>query len=81
MLSDHQKSILNFLRTVESASKEEIYNNSSLNYYHNWQKHAGDVLSRMVKLGIIKRIKRGSYAISDKAKQTPNKTLDLFNIK
>lgn len=62
-LSDHQKSILSFLSTVEYATKEEIYKNTNLSYYLNWAKHTGDVLNRMVKRGLIERVGYGKYAI------------------
>lgn len=62
-LSEHQASILKYLRSVECATKQQIYENSTMSYYHNWQKHAGDVLSRMVKQGLITRTKTGVYAI------------------
>lgn len=54
--------ILSYLRTVESASKEEIYQNIQTSYYANWQKHLGDALSRLVKAGKVERLGRGSYA-------------------
>lgn len=33
-------------------------------YYHNQAKHTGEVLTRMVKAGLLKRVKVGDYQIS-----------------
>lgn len=69
MASDHQLQVLLYLRKVESATKGEIYANVNFGYYHNWQKHFGDCLSRMVKQGLIFREKRGVYRIGSPQKQ------------
>ena len=57
----HQEEILLYLKSVESATKKDIYTNVKFGYYHNWQKHLGDVLTRMVRNGTIERVKRGVY--------------------
>jgi predicted transcriptional regulator of viral defense system len=32
-------------------------------YYHNEAKHTGEVLSRMVKVGLLARVQRGVYQV------------------
>lgn len=68
-LSDHQLQILLYLQKVESARKAEIYANVNFGYYHNWEKHFGDALSRMVNRGLIFREKKGVYRIKPSQKQ------------
>ena len=63
-MTPHQKEVHEYLLKVESATKEQIYEEVSFWYYRNWEKHLGDVLSRMVKSGVIKRVKKGIYAIN-----------------
>lgn len=58
---DKQSEVLKYLLSKEVATKKEIYENVSFSYYHNWQKHLGDVLSRMVKNGKIERVKPGVF--------------------
>lgn len=44
-------------------SKQEIIQKAKLYYFNNTEKHAGDVLSRMVKSGLLKRVKKGVYSL------------------
>jgi predicted transcriptional regulator of viral defense system len=56
--------ILTYLNTVESATLQELYDISDYNYYLNWQKHFGQVMSRLVKQGKVVRIKKGVFRIA-----------------
>ena len=56
--------ILTYLSQTESATLHELYNISDYNYYHNWQKHFGQVMSRLVKQGKVVRIKKGVFRIA-----------------
>jgi len=58
----HAVEIITYLKTVESATKKDIYENVKFSYYHNWEKHLGDVLSRMVVSKRIIRVRRGVYS-------------------
>lgn len=58
----HPQEIIEYLKTVDTAKKKDIYDNVKFSYYHNWEKHLGDVLSRMVKSGKIIRVKTGVYS-------------------
>lgn len=57
--------ILTYLHTVESATLEELYNISDYSYYYNWQKHFGQVMSRLVKSGKVVRVKPGVFRIAE----------------
>lgn len=50
-------------------SKQEIIKNAGLYYYHNTDKHAGDVLSRMVKSGLLIRVSKGWYMLGNGIKK------------
>lgn len=59
----NQDQVLAYLKTVPEANKQAIYDNVEFGYYHNWEKHLGDVLARMVKNNKIERVKKGIYQI------------------
>lgn len=63
-----QQEILVYLSTVPCATIEEIYENVSFYYYHNEKKHLGEILSRMIKLGKIERVKKGLFRYIDSNK-------------
>jgi hypothetical protein len=56
--------ILTYLNSVESATLQELYDISDYNYYLNWQKHFGQVMSRLVKQGKVVRIKKRVFRIA-----------------
>lgn len=58
---DRQKEVLNAFKEGEVLSKNQIKERSGISYYYNTDKHLGDVLSRMVKNGLLIRIKKGYY--------------------
>jgi hypothetical protein len=64
-------------------TKQEIIKKARLFYYHNTNKHAGDVLTRMVKNGSLTRISRGNYKLGSGAQkglkyEAPPNQLKLF---
>lgn len=63
---NNQLEILRYLRTVESATLSDIYNNSSLSYFHNWSKYTSEIMSRLVAKGKVERVKRGVFKIRQK---------------
>lgn len=71
-MMNKQDEILKYLRTVPQATLSEIYDNVPFGYYCNELKHLGEILSRMVKKGIIVRVKKGvfSHANYEKIKST-----------
>lgn len=72
MNSENQNKILNFLYGKEydnnGVSFKEIYDNCSPGYYCNGHKHFGAMLSRMVKAGLIERVKKGVYRFKRSSK-------------
>jgi predicted transcriptional regulator of viral defense system len=68
-MTDKQKSVVNYLNTVESAHIYEIYTNTNLNFYTNIGKHTTALLSKMVKQGYINRVKKGHYSINENYKK------------
>lgn len=76
-LTDHQLSVIKYLKTVKTATKLEIYDNINFGYFYNWQTHFGAVLSRMIKKKYIERVKTGVYKIALKT-QLPIEN-GLFN--
>lgn len=43
-------------------------------FYHNTQKHVGDILTRMVRSNMLKRIKNGLYELSSGQKEIVNQS-------
>lgn len=74
------KDVLRFFNGDKSKelTKKEIIEGAGLFYYHNGDKHAGDVLSRMCKSGLLVRIKRGVFKLGGAKKRititNPNQT-------
>ena len=61
MPSQKQKAILEYL-VDGSKTKAQIVNRFKTWQYRNQNKHIGEILSRMVKQGLIIRIEKGIYA-------------------
>lgn len=60
-MKNRQLEIQKFLLSVDQADKATIYKNVSFGYYHNWEKHLGQLLSKMVKNGLVERVKPGVF--------------------
>ncbi len=63
-LMDRQKEILKVFQNQPKGkvlTKSEIIELGRICYYYNTRKHVGDVLSRMVKNNLLRRLKKGSY--------------------
>ena len=79
--SDGQKQIVSFVcERGGQATFAEICNRFSREYYLHGEKHVSHRLSRMVKQGLLTRIKKGVYAVggAKKTKEPPPGTLTLF---
>lgn len=65
---------------IKKADAVELLGGS---YYCNESKHVGDVLSRMVKAGLLTRVKKGVFEIGKGKKAaaeiTPENQTTLFN--
>lgn len=62
-MTHDQRTIYNFIRDNGTATKADIVALEGGQYYCNAEKYIGDRLSRMVKAGMIKRIKPGVFRI------------------
>ena len=62
-LGVRQAEVFYYLDSIKPrpATKQEIYDNIKFGYYHNEMKHLGELLSRMIKAGLIKRVGRNQY--------------------
>jgi|LakMenE01Jun11ns_1017448.scaffolds.fasta_scaffold8545847_2 hypothetical protein len=82
MISDKQKEVLAFLRTVEQADIHQIYRAVSFSYYCNYEKYIGEICSRLVENGHITRVKPGVFKLggTKKAETEHNnpKQISLF---
>ena len=56
----------------KELTKKQIKEITGISYYHNTDKHLGDVLSRMVKSKILKRVKKGVYSLYSSSNQISN---------
>ncbi|MEZ7496489.1 hypothetical protein QO206_13405 [Leeuwenhoekiella aequorea] len=66
---NRQAEILEVFPDAETIlSKSEIIERGQIRYYFNTEKHVGETLSRMVKNGILVRVKKGYYK---RGKSTP----------
>jgi hypothetical protein len=82
MISDKQKEVLTFLRTVEQADIHQIYRAVSFSYYCNYEKYIGEICSRLVADGHITRVKRGVFKIGgtkkSEAEHNNSQQISLF---
>lgn len=71
LTGDRQKEVLACFNGDKELqlSKKEIIEKARLYYYHNTDKHAGDVLSRMVNSGLLRRISKGVYSLGSGVKR------------
>jgi hypothetical protein len=67
MTSPKMRTILRlFTAPGQELSKSEIVEYSGLRYYCNTEKYVGEILGRMVKGGLLERVKPGVFRRPDK---------------
>lgn len=76
-LSETQQKVIDCLTAAPECSKQKLYDHCAVNYYSNGMFHFGNILSNMVKKGLIERVHKGVYAIKPKPKPMNNR--DLMN--
>ena len=54
-----------------TITKKEIVEMYGRAYWHNGAKHLGDILSRMVKANLLKRVKPGVFEVGRERKTNP----------
>lgn len=79
-LTEKQQQILEWTRSNTQITKRKAVELIGGCYYRNADKHVGDVLSRMVNAGLLKRIKNGVFTLGDRTNKdtTPENQLNLF---
>ncbi len=73
MLSPKQRDILKLFRPGFEVTKQTVIDSGYAgSYYHNGAKYIGEILGRMVRQGLIERVKPGVFRLPDKppVKQT-----------
>ncbi len=64
LLTPHQREVLTYLSTVDTATLDDIYEHVSFGYYHGWGKYM--IMSRLVNNGRVVRVKKGVFKINSK---------------
>lgn len=82
-LSPKQFEIINFMINKEPQTKKQLMDALYVQgwYYCNESKHFGEVLSRLIKSGHLKREKKGLYSLNEKRKvksEIDNNQIELF---
>lgn len=73
---DKKLEVIKYLKTVEQASLQDIYDHMPFSYYCNGNKHMGDILSRMVKGGRLVRVKKGVFKLANTDGIKPKMLID-----
>lgn len=68
-MTKDQRTIYNFIRDNGTATKADIVALDGGKYYRHAEKYIGERLSRMVKAGLIERVKPGVFRIGGGKKQ------------
>jgi hypothetical protein len=63
-MADRKQRILNYLATVKEASLSEIIEKCNIYYFHNTNKHAGEILGRLVNSGRVTRVSKGIFSLN-----------------
>ncbi len=75
-----QKYILELFKDFDEVlKKSEIKERGNIRYYHNTDKHLGDMLHRMVKNKSLERVKHGHYKKAYRSPEPIPGQTDLFN--
>lgn len=65
-LSSKRKAIIEYcLANGKEITKSQAVSVIGGTYYYNGDKHTGDVLGRMVKAGLLERVKKGRYKLCE----------------
>ena len=79
-MTEYQKKIFKYTLENKQITKIKAVELIGNRYYCNASKHVGDVLSRMVNLGLLKRVKNGLFECGNKTNKNhqPENQLNLF---
>ena len=63
---NYRKLILDYLERKGEVSLDQIMNDAGdLFYYNNPKKYVGLIISRLIKRGLVIRVKKGVYRLAD----------------
>lgn len=72
-MTDNQRKIVEFAKQNNNQiTKKQAC--ELIKYYLNTQKHVGDILTRMVRANMLKRVKNGLYELSSGQVEITNQT-------
>jgi len=81
-MTDKQKIVFEYVRENGIITNDKADKLIGGTYYHNSRKYVGEVLSRMVKSGLLLRVKKGIYKLgyrtNKKPDAVPENQLQLF---
>ncbi|NOY50459.1 MAG: hypothetical protein GXO88_07855 [Chlorobi bacterium] len=66
-----QAQIYRYIKKNPETTLQEIADAMPWDYFHNRNKHFGEICSRMVKRGAIQRVKKGIFIINPKPHRSP----------
>lgn len=79
-VSHKRKLIIDYIREHKTITVEQCQSIPQVNtYYCNSAKHCGELLRAMHKIGLIERIKKGTYGIPEKPRFTGSGTIELID--
>ncbi|WP_288435344.1 hypothetical protein [uncultured Chryseobacterium sp.] len=70
-MKNKQRVILDWVRNNNEITKSKAIELIGGSYYCNSTKHVGDILSRMVKSGLLHRVKNGLFVIGTRVNSDP----------
>lgn len=71
-LSEKQQQIIAHIKTSGTITKKHAVDMFKMCYYTNAEKYVGEILSNMVKRGLIKRVKAGVFELSTRKISIPS---------
>lgn len=82
MLTEKQRTIISYCHAHDGKITKKEAMTLIDDHYYNGDKHVGEVLSRMVKAGLLIRVKPGHFTIGKGTKQRPatvdNNQVEMF---
>lgn len=72
----HQNEIIRYLAKVQTATLEQIYDNTNISFYYNPMKYMSEIMTRLVKKGLVLRVKKGTFQININYKKVGQTTIN-----
>lgn len=79
-MTNQRKLILEYIAQNGTITKKQATEICKHFYYSNASKYVGEILSSLVKAGVLERVKRGTYQFKGKIKEPlDNNQIGLFS--